>query len=162
MSKDYNKMKSEHLGMNASTAQHQLRKKILFSLLKKLNENFCFQCGAEIESEETLSIEHKTPWLHGDVSLFWDLDNIAFSHLKCNIGAARKPESYPDRKDVPLNVGPDGTHWCYKCQQFLPSHLFSKNSTKCRGLQKECKQCRYDIKRAAAEKSPSNTIYAVK
>lgn len=84
--------KSLQLGMHSSTAQGQLRKKIMFDLLKKLEENYCFQCGAEIESEEELSIEHKVPWIDSEnpQELFFDLDNIGFSHLKCNIQAARQ------------------------------------------------------------------------
>jgi len=39
-----------------------------------------------------LSIEHITPYLDSDdpKKLFFDLNNIAFSHLKCNSGAARQ------------------------------------------------------------------------
>ena len=34
-----------------------------------------------------LSIEHKVPWMSADnpIDAFFDLDNIAFSHLKCNV-----------------------------------------------------------------------------
>lgn len=61
-------------------------------LLKKLKLNFCHQCGSEIESEVELSIEHKVPWQDSDnpVKNFFDLDNIGFSHLRCNVGAARR------------------------------------------------------------------------
>lgn len=89
MSGNSNIRKSEFLGIPHGTAQSKLRKMILFQLLKRLNENFCFQCGAEIERVEDLSIEHKKPWLNESIDLFWDLDNIAFSHLSCNSGAAR-------------------------------------------------------------------------
>lgn len=77
--------------MPFGTACGRLRKSILFSLLKKHNENVCFQCGNKIEKEEDLSIEHKIPYLDSEnpTKLFFDLDNIAFSHLKCNIGSAR-------------------------------------------------------------------------
>ena len=83
--------KSEQLGMPSGTAAGRLRKNILFSLLKRLNENFCYQCGGEIEFEDELSIEHKVTWLNSEdpKSLFFDLDNIAFSHLSCNSSAAR-------------------------------------------------------------------------
>ena len=83
------KKKGDALGMPIGTATHRLRKMILFHLLKKHNENFCFQCGAKIEIVEELSIEHKKPWLHESVDLFWDMDNIAFSHLHCNMAAGR-------------------------------------------------------------------------
>lgn len=60
-------------------------------LLKNSNLNFCHQCGNEIESENELSVEHKEPWLDSDnpTDKFFDLDNIAFSHLKCNVAARR-------------------------------------------------------------------------
>lgn len=87
-----NEKKAEQLGMPAGTASNRLRKKIIFQLLKESGKNFCFQCGAEIESEKELSIEHKKPWLDSGnpVDLFFDLDNIGFSHLSCNSGAARQ------------------------------------------------------------------------
>lgn len=37
-------------------------------------------------------MEHKIAWLDGNdpISLFFDLNNTAFSHLKCNIADRRK------------------------------------------------------------------------
>jgi hypothetical protein len=98
-----NNKKADQLGMPVGTASNRLRKSIIFMLLKKLNLNFCHQCGGEIESEKELSIEHKIPYLDSadPVKLFFDLDNIAFSHLDCNIKAARK--TYADH----------GTENCY-------------------------------------------------
>ncbi len=91
MSKD---KKTLQLGMNPSTAQHALRKELMFHLAKHCNMDICFQCGSTIETSKELSIEHKVPWLDSEdpIGLFFDLDNIAFSHLKCNIAAARHPE----------------------------------------------------------------------
>lgn len=88
----YSDKKAKQLGMPPGTAANKLRKSILFKLLKESKQNFCFQCGAEIETEEELSIEHKVPYLDSEdpKKLFFDLDNIAFSHLFCNIGASRK------------------------------------------------------------------------
>lgn len=86
-----NQKKTDQLGMPIGTASGRLRKTIIFQLLKETNKNFCFQCGAEIETEKDLSIEHKVPWLDSEnpKELFFDLNNIAFSHLICNVGAAR-------------------------------------------------------------------------
>jgi hypothetical protein len=85
--------KREQLGMDDSTASHKLRKLILFSLVQQKAQDFCFRCQAKIETVEDLSIEHKTPWLDSSnpVHNFFDLNNIAFSHLKCNIADRRKP-----------------------------------------------------------------------
>jgi hypothetical protein len=86
-----NDIKAEQLGMPIGTASNILRKSIMFDLLKRHGENVCFQCGEEIESVDNLSIEHKTPWLYSEnpKELFFSLDNIAFSHIKCNISAHR-------------------------------------------------------------------------
>lgn len=85
-----NETKSKALGMSHGTAANRLRKNILFSFVCRLDLNMCHQCRTEILSVEELSIEHKEPWLRADdpVKSFFDLDNIAFSHLSCNSGAA--------------------------------------------------------------------------
>lgn len=90
MSKSNNK-KAEQLGMPLGTASGKLRKSIIFNLLVKTNQNVCFQCNKLIETEKELSIEHKVPYLDSEepVKLFFDLDNIAFSHLSCNSAASR-------------------------------------------------------------------------
>ena len=86
------KKKREQLGMDNSTASHKLRKLILFSLVQQTNQDICFRCQTKIETVEDISIEHKIPWLDSSnpVSIFFDLKNIAFSHLKCNIADRRK------------------------------------------------------------------------
>lgn len=95
MCKKSNEKKSKQLGMPLGTATAKLRKSILFQLLKESGKNICYQCGNIISSEEELSIEHKIPWLDSSdpKKLFFSLENIAFSHLRCNIGAARHPVS---------------------------------------------------------------------
>jgi len=86
-----NAEKSRQLGMPHGTASARLRKKIMFELMKKCGMDNCYQCGDKIENIDNLSIEHKEPWLHSTnpVERFFDIDNIAFSHLKCNVNAAR-------------------------------------------------------------------------
>ena len=83
--------------MNPSTASNRLKKELLFSLAKELKVNWCYQCGAEIETAKRMTIEHKTPWLDSDdpVGNFFSLDNIAFSHSSCNYAAARQKEGAP-------------------------------------------------------------------
>ena len=89
-----NQKKTSQLGMPIGTASGRLRKTIIFHLLKELKKNFCFQCGAKIESEKELSIEHKIPWLDSEnpVDMFFNIENIAFSHFVCNSRAARPRE----------------------------------------------------------------------
>ena len=83
--------KAEQLGVPFGTASGRLRKKILFNLVQQTNQAVCYRCGERIETEADLSIEHKTPWLDSDnpKELFYDLDNIAYSHLSCNSKASR-------------------------------------------------------------------------
>lgn len=87
-----NKKKAEQLRMSFGAASNRLRKKILFSLIQEISKDACFQCGEKIETIDDFSIEHKVPWLDSDdpIGLYFDLSNIAFSHMKCNVGAARK------------------------------------------------------------------------
>lgn len=77
------KTKSDKLKMNYSTACNKLKKHILYSLAEKLNMLTCFRCNEKIDNIDNFSIDHKISW-KDDVSLFWDLDNISFSHSKCN------------------------------------------------------------------------------
>lgn len=135
MSYNSNKKKSATLGMPHGTAVNQLRKKILFHLLKKLNEDICFACDKKIETVDELSIEHIKPWEGISAELFWDLDNIAFSHLKCNVTHTRHGGK------LLRKIGPEGTSWCVNCQQFLPQQNFHKNSSRWTGLHMHCKNC---------------------
>ena len=88
------KKKTKQLGMNFSTAQGRLRKNVMFALMIRCGLNNCHQCGEKIENPEDLSIEHKIPWLDSEIprKLFWDLDNLAFSHLSCNSAASKRPK----------------------------------------------------------------------
>ena len=90
---DGNQKKAEALGMSFGTASNRLRKLILFSLVRAAELDVCYQCDGKILNVDDLSIEHKEPWLQAEnpVEAFFDLNNIAFSHLSCNIGAAGKP-----------------------------------------------------------------------
>src|SRR5437763_682257 len=79
-----NQKKAEQLGMSISAASYRLKKLILFDLVRQLDKDRCFHCGKPIEDVERFSIEHKVGWLYRDASLFWDLTNVTFSHLRCN------------------------------------------------------------------------------
>lgn len=128
-----NKRKSEFLGMPYGTASNRLRKQVMLMLLQRLNADVCFKCEEQIETPEELSIEHMEPWFNREngIDLFWSLDNIAFSHLRCNIphinGAAKL------RK-----VGPEGTAWCTDCKEYRPTEEFRKHNGRWNGWQAQC------------------------
>jgi hypothetical protein len=80
--------KHEKLGMNPSTAAHRLRVDLLFDLAVKAG-HVCFRCGLSL-TRETFSIEHKEAWQSAadPKAAFFDLGNIAYSHLACNTAAS--------------------------------------------------------------------------
>ena len=86
------KKKESQLGMNHSTASARLVKDILFSFIKDVP---CYRCGKALD-RETFSLDHKRPWLNTEdpVTIYFDLDNISYSHIKCNVEAARKFKKY--------------------------------------------------------------------
>ena len=98
-----NDNKQRALGMPYGTAMQRLKKKILFKLVTSLGLDICYRCKKVIESERQLSIEHKEAWLDNP-EVFWDLGNIAFSHLSCNSSHSRRVGK------VPI---PHGTHSGY-------------------------------------------------
>ena len=101
-------------------------------LVVKSNMNTCYACGEKILTYQELSIEHKKPWENRSVELFWDLDNIAFSHLRCN-----KPHIYKGRQRIVVT----NKMRCYKCKKILCISMFHKNKSNWHGLSKECKKC---------------------
>ena len=91
------KEKTRQLGMDPGTAANRLKKTLLFEFAKELDIHWCYQCAAEIKNPDNFTIEHKTPWLHSEdpKGLFFDIDNIAFSHKSCNYSAARNRQGKP-------------------------------------------------------------------
>jgi hypothetical protein len=79
------KNKEVQLGMPLGTANNRLKKNIMFDLVKKCGEDICYRCKEKILTVEEFSVEHKENWLNNNPELFWDLNNITFSHLKCNV-----------------------------------------------------------------------------
>ena len=87
--KKYRKMVKDFLGIDKGTAMHRLKKIIMFELAKKAGLSRCHRCKLLITDVAEFSVEHIEPWLWNDVKLFWDINNIAFSHLSCNSAAAQ-------------------------------------------------------------------------
>lgn len=46
-------------------------------MAQRLHEDVCLKCGRQIETVEEFTIDHKEPWLHVSVDLFFDTSNIA-------------------------------------------------------------------------------------
>lgn len=143
-SQKYNRDRDAFLGMSTGTAANRLRKQILFRCVQRLGEDICYRCSKKIETVEEFSIEHKQSWMNVDVMLFWNLDNIAFSHLACNCEASDKSKwkaSTLARNHERRMVGPEGTSWCSKHKEFLPVSEFTKYKGRWNGLSPHCRTC---------------------
>ena len=125
--------KAATLGMPHGTASNRLRKAIMYKYIRLANEHFCFKCGAEIESVDDLSVEHKLPWEGVSAELFFDLDNIAFSHVQCN---------RPDRARQKWLNKTEGYKRCSVCKKEKPLEDFHRKSNNLSdGRQGHCKKC---------------------
>lgn len=138
-----NARKTAFLGMPGGTAQARLKKAILFKYVQMAGDDICFRCHNKIASIDELSIEHKQPWLYISVDLFWDMDNIAFSHLKCNL-----PHRY-NTGPVAWKVRDDGKVWCPDCQDYLDRTLFRSHKGQPNDLSLYCKPHDYSRKQKA-------------
>ena|SRR5271157_3954910 len=121
------------LGMHFSTASARLKKSVLFSLIQETGRDICVVCDQIIEVEDDLSFEHIKPWESRDVSLFWDLSNIGFSHKRCNTPHRRRGG------ESRRLIGPEGMSWCSRCKEFHLIELFSKDTTRWNGLRAACR-----------------------
>lgn len=148
-----NDVKRDTLGMSPSTATSRLRKVLLFNLLKKHEENLCFRCGLAILKEEDLSVDHIKPWQGVSSELFWDLENIAFSHLKCNSAVTRWTDERRESASKNISLrhktakAPEGTVWCSGHKDYLLAECFhsnERNINRCASYCKECRKVRLD------------------
>jgi hypothetical protein len=89
--------KARHLGVSFGAAANQLRKRLLFKYVSMAGDAKCYRCGCQIESVEQFSVEHKQPWQSSPdpKDAFFSQDNIAFSHLRCNISFREPKEECP-------------------------------------------------------------------
>jgi hypothetical protein len=138
-----NALKDALLGEPHGTAQARLRKSIIFFLAKgKEGVLPCYRCGGKIEVVEDLSIEHKESWQRASdpKASFFDLGNIAFSHLRCNSGA---------RANAPRSGYPNGTAWCCGCRKRLPLSAFYMDASSGRARAR-CRDCYAEKRRTHA------------
>jgi hypothetical protein len=131
-----NALKDQVLEMPHGTAAARLRKSILFAYVVECGDDVCFKCGQQISHIDDLSIEHKTPWLYAEngKELFFSLENIAFSHTKCNVA-----KSQPSRRIV----SPDGHSYCVRCKAHKLISAFPKDNYRPRftGVASRCQDC---------------------
>jgi hypothetical protein len=125
-----NQRRSEILGMPFGTACNKLRRIVMFDLLQRHKENVCYKCGKVILRIEDLTLEHKEAWQESGALLFWDLNNIAFSHRQCNL-----PTGIVRREIV------DGTLWCSSCKEYKSISCFHKDRKQRTGYGLLCKDC---------------------
>jgi hypothetical protein len=111
-----NLKRKEQLGLPFGTANSRLRKMIMFRLVQELGRDKCFQCGEIITDIDHFSIEHKTPWMDSNdpPGLFFDLENIAFSHLSCNIRESRGGP--PKGRQKPVEHGTISEYRTFGCR----------------------------------------------
>ena len=69
------------------------------------------------------------------MNLFFDLDNVAFSHHSCNVGAARQPDNRYDLEK-------DNLAECHKCKLVKNKSEFIKRRSRWNGVDNECKSCK--------------------
>lgn len=120
--------RSRMLGMSYGKATNRLRKMVLFHVLKQVGLNLCFRCGERIESTDELSLEHTVPWqtARHPKTVFFDVDRVAFSHLKCNSGSFNREKTH-----------------CLHGHEYTAANTFRRPGDGYR----ECRQCRREQNR---------------
>ena len=81
---DRPKKETEVLGETAAKATRKLWKIFILDLARQAGRDKCFRCNLPIMDPEHLSLDHKQSWRYHSKELFWDLDNLALSHKRCN------------------------------------------------------------------------------
>jgi hypothetical protein len=104
--------KKAQLGMDPGTASNRLVKDILWNYIVKSEEDTCYRCKQKLD-RDNFSIEHIEPWLHSEdpLDLFFNLENIAYSHKSCNYAAARKPHKIYESEAERLKAKYKRKYW---------------------------------------------------
>lgn len=129
-----NKKWKAQLGLCPTSATNRLKKNIIFEYAKRLGLGNCYRCGEEL-SVKDFTIDHKKNWLDIDLNLFWDVDNIAFSHFYCNSVNSSSKQALRKRTSKE----------CKECKEFLPLNSFGK--TTINGFRSYCNPCRINRRR---------------
>lgn len=102
---------------------------LLFKYVQLAGHDVCHRCQRKIESITDFSIEHRAAWQRAadPKSAFFDLEDIAFSHLRCNVAAGNQSREYPVKHGT--NKGYDRGCRCEECK----SVKSAKNARRLRG-----------------------------
>ena len=139
--------KDEQLGMSSTTARMRLTRDLLYKMVCDTGNNMCFRCGKPMTRED-FTIEHKKAWLDSDdpPGLFFDLENISFSHMACNSKESRNGTTA--HRNAMIKAGkkarmviPEGMSHCSNCG-FLPVECFGRDKSTWHGYAYLCKKCR--------------------
>lgn len=117
-----NANKAKLLKMPFGTAQGKLKKALLFKFASLLDKLGCYRCSNIIGSVDEFTIEHMEAWSSAKdpAAAFFDLENVAFSHMKCNYGARRENTHCPQGHEYTENNTykyPKGHRECRRCRE---------------------------------------------
>jgi hypothetical protein len=114
-----------------------LLRQTVWLLLVATDQGRCFRCGGEMSLAD-YSLDHAEPWRGQDAALFWDPNNIHWSHKLCNTKAAR---TVTPSQDARRRIVRNGLLRCSFCKKDLPVSQFWKSSKVNCGYNSLCKAC---------------------
>lgn len=169
----YKHMYIEELGgIPLGKAACRLDRILIFEFGKRCGLGKCYVCGNEIKSVRDFSIEHKIPWRNsGNLSLYWDLENIAFSHKECNRPyhgristiKTRNPYKGYAHSELPLrkiefvkykkDLISSGKSICSRCGNVKDLAEFNKRKHCLCGINSQCRECFNFMRRGSIERT---------
>lgn len=104
--------KKRQLGMDPGTANYRLTRDLLWNFILVTGCHHCYRCGEEM-TRENFSIEHVKPWLHSEdpLGLYFDIDNISYSHQSCNYSAGSRPNKIYESQEERIRVKSRRRYW---------------------------------------------------
>jgi hypothetical protein len=130
-------------GVSVSTARTQLINRLMFDMIVQLNKNTCFRCHNAMTVKD-FSIEHVIPWAWEENAheLFMDVNNITFSHRRCNSAHGRNTKRKQEAAKHRRKFDDDLVKCGGECGLKKNRSEFHKNSREVSGVDTRCKPCR--------------------